>query len=199
VVSCRFAPLCPSTFPLSKRMEHEMLSLSCECTQVKAQLEISRQAEYQLEMVVCEACSEEVRRRDLTRHSRLACPHRDVSCTLGCGDQVPAHRLAYHLRFDCVRALEKAFLVQRARLRSGYPRPWALEIEFPTSPSSNSNDVVSSDVESVPRSISPIVVITLPEEGGSVNRRPPANELNLAARDRVRDQMAEGFDDSDVE
>jgi hypothetical protein len=43
--------------------------------------------------------------------------------------------LPTHLKLDCPYEQNKAFLVQRARQRSGYARPWALEVDFPPAPS----------------------------------------------------------------
>ena len=51
--------------------------------------------------------------------------------------------LPTHLKLDCPYEQNKAFLVQRARQRSGYARPWALEVDFPPAPST----LVAEDAE----------------------------------------------------
>eukprot|EP01039_Chlorochromonas_danica_P003054 gene3054-3334_t len=46
--------------------------------------------------------------------------------------QLPAHRLSHHLQYDCTSQKRKMLfmLVERARERHPYPRPWGLEIEL---------------------------------------------------------------------
>lgn len=51
---------------------------------------------------------------------------------IGCSTKtVKAHRLEHHLRFDCDSKVlvRRRLLVERARKRSHYARPWGLEVE----------------------------------------------------------------------
>ena len=91
-------------------------------------------AEHQAEHVPCPDCSQGVRRRALALHAALVCPHRPVQCPhLDCdAGSLPAHHLATHLRLECASrmARRKAWLVERARERVGYARPWGIEISM---------------------------------------------------------------------
>lgn len=129
-VACRFSPHCNATYSLSQRGFHESPD---RCTYVCARLKQWRRATYQIEPVNCESCGEQVRRRELLRHLLRSCPHRQVPCSLGCGMILQAHRVGHHERIDCMYARERAFMVLRARQRTGYSRPWALEIAFSVS------------------------------------------------------------------
>lgn len=130
-VTCRHFPICSATYPFSQRELHESIGSGALCLYIMTRQEHWSKSEYFNELINCEACSEEVRRRSMDLHLKRTCPHRMVSCPqTNCGQLLQFHMIQYHLQVDCRYALEKAFLVQRARLRSGYARPWAVEISF---------------------------------------------------------------------
>ena len=136
-VPCRHAPTCAVEFPLRDRRLHERWEADTPCAYIAARMQQLSLVEQRDEVVPCDACGEEMPRRAAPRHRRGSCPYRVVHCPHeDCGSMVQHHMLSMHLKLDCPYEQNKAFLVQRARQRSGYARPWALEVEFRSAPSS---------------------------------------------------------------
>jgi len=143
-VPCRHAPTCAVEFPVRERRLHERWEADTPCAYIAARMQQLSLVEQRDEVVPCDACGEELRRRALPRHLRSSCPYRVVNCPHeDCGSLVQHHMLPTHLKLDCPYEQNKAFLVQRARQRSGYARPWALEVDFPPAPST----LVAEDAE----------------------------------------------------
>lgn len=68
----------------------------------------------------------------------MACSYSDCSLGAGRGEaSIPAHLLQHHLRFECDSAARKQrfLLVERARRRVLYPRPWGITVPLTSSPS----------------------------------------------------------------
>lgn len=69
----------------------------------------------------------------MTVHTTAKCVHRMVLCpNIGCSIKtVKAHRLDHHLKFECDSkvAVGRRILIEKARKRLNYPRPWGLEID----------------------------------------------------------------------
>ena len=53
--------------------------------------------------VSCDQCNESMSADKLAGHLRLLCPHRTLSCPLGCGSRVSAALMATHEANDCER------------------------------------------------------------------------------------------------
>jgi len=132
MVSCRF-DFCHATFPIGQRSEHER----SDCQQMFARRSILSQAELAMTLFPCTLCSENVPQRDMAVHQLNECPHRLVACRyLDCGlgrvPSIQAHLLQHHLRFECdsPSRKERFMLVERARQRVNYPRPWGIPVSL---------------------------------------------------------------------
>lgn len=139
VVPCRFAPECTGSYRLYERSQHEAKGTVPQCMHTQALATFWRTADYGNELVACEHCALDVRRKHMAAHLLKDCPHRLVECPHpSCAKEVQFHALDAHLRLDCPFQRDRAFLVTRARERVGYPRPWAIEVPFgPPSPESS--------------------------------------------------------------
>ena len=65
------------------------------------------------------------------KHDAEKCPHRIITCPHeDCQETLQAHRLSYHLKFECesVQVKVRATMIMRARERTGYTRDWAFPV-----------------------------------------------------------------------
>ena len=120
---------CQAVFPLGDRDEHERMY----CTFVQLRDRIVEDSAEERAAVTCPNCSERMPHRDLVSHQKEDCPHRLVPCSHSdCKSLLQAHDLARHLRYECASQYQKnkAFLVEIARRKRNYPRPWGAEINI---------------------------------------------------------------------
>mmetsp|Transcript_11675 Transcript_11675/g.11714 ORF Transcript_11675/g.11714 Transcript_11675/m.11714 type:complete len:362 (+) Transcript_11675:174-1259(+) len=125
-VQCRM-PQCGAMFALCNREKHE----AKWCVAIKAREELLDKAKQQNALVPCSMCSEQIRTRDLDLHESEQCAYRYVTCPHeDCQEEVAAHELKYHLSHKCMSeaVTRRTWLIERARRRRGYPRPWGYEI-----------------------------------------------------------------------
>jgi len=129
LMKCRHAPLCKGTFVEKYRLEHEETT----CTYLTKLQKLVVVGDRHRALLPCQLCSTLVRVRDKDLHDRAMCAHRVVECThADCKFKVQAHRLKYHLKFECESkaVTKRAILVSRARERTHYPRDWGAVIEY---------------------------------------------------------------------
>lgn len=129
VVACRFSH-CSSVFPLRLREHHEKK----ECVILFARKKYLSEAELNNTKFPCVLCSELTRHRDMQHHLSSECGQREVNCPRGdCtnGLKLPFYRLQHHLKYECDSRSQRAthLLIERARTRCQYPRPWGISVE----------------------------------------------------------------------
>jgi hypothetical protein len=120
----------------------------------------------------CPNCSEMVRAKKMKQHEDQECPHRLVFCpNKDCRRIIQAHNLEHHLRFTCEsNSIRKRlvacsnqlcvnsdcfyillfipiryWLVQRARERTNYPRPWGVTLCMPCGDGNNDEEGIDDD------------------------------------------------------
>ena len=129
IVMCRF-DWCHASFPLRERTNHE----NTVCKQVLNReniLELSK-----TDKLKCGLCSKTVRAGDMEDHDNLHCLYRMVNCPNvndGCtATGIQFHELEHHLQFDCDsnENQNRDILIERARQRSNYPRPWGIRVNM---------------------------------------------------------------------
>lgn len=129
-VPCRFAEVgCAVQHAWQDRAVHE----AQYCKFVQARDELVRGAINNSDVVECPLCSERMARAKVKTHTRRACAHRLVRCPYDdCGLSVQAHNLARHFKHDCESAavLRRIYMIEAARKRTDYARPWGLEIDM---------------------------------------------------------------------
>lgn len=84
-------------------------------------------------LVSCTLCSKQIQLRHLFQHEKEECSYRIITCSHpDCNEQYPAHLLKHHEQFECQsqQIQYKKWLIERARLRSNYPRPWGIDMIF---------------------------------------------------------------------
>jgi len=61
-------------------------------------------------------------------HRLVSCPHTSIGCSV---HEIPANELDHHLLYDCESKPwnERSLLVERARQRQNYPRPWGISLK----------------------------------------------------------------------
>jgi hypothetical protein len=94
-------------------------------------------------------CSELIKQRDMGRHQSLECPHRLISCPhADCRKEIQAHLLEDHLNYSCEssKIKKRLWLIERARMRSNYARPWGFSITV--GPNKGYNDSKTEAIES---------------------------------------------------
>ncbi len=126
-VECRFAPYCSVTFPEYERKAHE--ENMCQHLQNRRVLE--KRFRENSAVKECVLCGSMVKVRDREKHDAERCPHRIITCPHeDCQELLQAHRLSYHLKFECesVHVKVKATMIMRARERVGYTRDWAFPV-----------------------------------------------------------------------
>lgn len=127
MICCRFES-CNAVFPILQQLEHEKTF----CVLVKHRNQIITESVSNNSLIPCRLCSEPVKRKDIESHLNNDCPHRIVTCpNLDCSITFQAHSLSEHLKYSCSSSLvkQRLFLVQKARERTNYPRPWGIEIK----------------------------------------------------------------------
>jgi hypothetical protein len=145
-VKCRHHPYCVATFPEFEREEHE----DNQCKYIIKQNNIVNRAKKLNTLKPCSQCSTLVRTRDKEHHDKEVCPHRVVPCIHpDCDEEFQAHRLQYHLKYECEsrEIAVRALLVQRARERTNYPRDWGVAIEYENEDSYDNNISVPIEQE----------------------------------------------------
>jgi hypothetical protein len=129
-VPCRFAEVgCQVLHAWQDRSVHE----AQYCKFVQARNELVRGAINNSDVVECPLCSERMPRAKVKKHTRRACAHRLVRCPYDdCGLSVQHHNLARHFKHDCESAvvLRRIYMIEAARKRTHYARPWGLEIDM---------------------------------------------------------------------
>ena len=94
-------------------------------------------------LVPCSNCGIEVKARDLMRHENSDCEYRRIYCPReDCHELVQQRDMKDHLKFTCRSKMffRRCWMVNRARERLNYPRPWGIEIPL-------FDDDISSDEE----------------------------------------------------
>lgn len=127
-ISCR-RPYCKATFLAEKQQEHETIA----CAAVLARESILQKAESENTPIICEDCSAKIPARHIIKHMDELCPYRLVSCPHpDCDALFPYHRMHNHLSYQCQSeaVLSKRWLIERARARTNYPRPWGFDLEY---------------------------------------------------------------------
>jgi len=126
-IGCRFEG-CKALFPIQDKDTHERLY----CTIISRRNELVGTADDLNKMFPCALCSENVRVRDYDNHDTNECVHRIIRCPHSdCREEMQAHSLNEHLQYHCnsVAVKKRVWLIERARKRTNYPRPWGVEVE----------------------------------------------------------------------
>ncbi len=127
MVCCRNES-CKAEFPILQQAEHE----KTYCTIVMHRNQIISESSNNNMLLPCHLCSELVKRKYTEAHLKDDCPHRIINCpNTDCNITFQAHSLSEHLKYACNSSTikQKLFLVQKARERTNYPRPWGIEIK----------------------------------------------------------------------
>ena len=135
---CRFEG-CQATFLIEDQAQHEKMYCSY-ITKIKKVAEV---AAINVTKIPCMLCSEMVKQRDMSRHQSLECPHRIIFCPhADCRKEIQAHLLEDHLNYSCesYKIKKRLWLIERARERSNYARPWGFSISVFPSSSRSFND-----------------------------------------------------------
>ena len=141
---CRFES-CQATFLIEDQAQHERMYCSY-ISKIKMVAEI---ASINLTKIHCMLCSELIKQRDMGRHQSLECPHRLISCPhADCRKEIQAHLLEDHLNYSCEssKIKKRLWLIERARMRSNYARPWGFSITV--GPNKGYNDSKTEAIES---------------------------------------------------
>jgi hypothetical protein len=123
---CRFEG-CQATFLIEDQDQHEKLY----CSYISKIKMIAEIAAINLTKIPCMLCSELIKQRNMSRHQSLECPHRLIFCPhADCRKEIQAHVLEDHLNYYCEssKVKKRQWLIERARTRSNYARPWGFSI-----------------------------------------------------------------------
>jgi hypothetical protein len=160
LVSCRYE-WCGQLFPASSEWNHYQGGSSCVMSQERSVHVNNWMASQQ--MTRCTLCSQEVMLRELLEHERKSCVYRLVSCPYeDCQMKFAAHQRRHHEVYECVSEQRKyqRWLVERARERSQYARPWGIEMTYGTQSEEEIDDregeEVGGESEDVERSLGEI-------------------------------------------
>ena len=126
-ISCRFSEFCQMNYFAHAQSQHERN----ECQRLDVRNSYLDASELKNATELCELCAEPVRVRDLDEHNKNLCPFRTVPCQYAdCKDLICANQLKHHLKLECKsRELKRTtMLINRARKRLNYPRPWGFEM-----------------------------------------------------------------------
>lgn len=74
-----------------------------------------------------------------------------------CQQKVPAHKLKLHYRYECrsYQIKHRHMLIERARIRNNYSRPWGIRIPLQLSDDDSSEDsiVIEEDSSQIPSTV----------------------------------------------
>ena len=135
---------CTATFFAEELQEHERSG----CALVVARDRILEKAADTMTVLQCSDCSAKIQARNMMRHMEQSCPYRKVRCPHpDCQEEFPAHQKRWHISYECrsEAVARKKWLIQRARERLNYPRPWGVEFVYSSKTDAEEEHVEQED------------------------------------------------------